>query len=150
MTDAADSTTRNYHVGLTEDVPDLNLKLLIGVYRDFQADPFSFGYDWRECFAGHAAVKAGGEWLKPATSGYGSSLLKPTGDNDPDAKTWLTNNGTVAVACGDRGQRVLGLTKAEADALFISVDPNRGDDYRTVIEKILQDRQIDPGVLDRK
>lgn len=140
-------TALNYPRDPIKDVPELNLPLLLEVLRDYEANPSSFDYDWRSCFAGQTVIRAGGRWLV-----YKYALLYPTGDDDPDAReSFLTDGQQKVVTVGDRAQRLLGLTTAEANGLFIQAEPRSSSEhtYREAIVKILRDRDIDPSVIDR-
>lgn len=74
---------------------------------------------WRTCFAGHAAVLAGGEWAFPD-----SWALKAVDDDKPgDVFVYGPEDGcdvgpVRGVVARDRATRVLGLSASQAHRLF--------------------------------
>lgn len=68
------------------------------------------------CFAGHAAVLAGGRWADPGGQTHPTSLVAEPAD-DADRTYAVTGFGPVTHVA-DRATRVLGLTTDQADDLF--------------------------------
>lgn len=79
------------------------------------------------CFAGWAAVLAGGRWVEPEK--YSSVLVAEEGDPDEDR---LHTSGSVHAH--DRAQRVLGLDGDTADDLFAA--GNDIHDLRRIVAEI--------------
>lgn len=147
----------HYHQYPDEVLPELNLQLLLDVFYEVENDPDSFNYDWHHCFAGRTINRTGGRWFENSNL----SLLHPTEDDDTDyirEYTWMRdeneNAETRFISAGDRARRLLGLTEDESRALFINVNPDVDDDvaaeYRSVIVNILEDRGVDPAVIDQR
>lgn len=106
-----------------------NVPLLKRTLAHIKANPSGWNQDnWRcgtgMCFAGRAAILAGGTWYSPDPDERGiyeglpvAVLMLADGDDDPEDVAVLPN-GTRVVHVRDRAQRILGLTYDDAEELF--------------------------------
>lgn len=97
--------------------PKPNVELLRKTLKYIEDHP----EEWRQeswhcgtkaCFAGHAALLAGGTWAHE----HGMCMLAR--DDDPHDHVWQTYDGTALVDVDDRAIRVLGVTEEQASRLF--------------------------------
>jgi len=83
------------------------------------------------CFAGWAALLAGGRWAEPENSWNGCLVAE---DDDLPEHTHGCDYGGPGVHAHERAQRVLGLHEAIADELFCA--GNDIDDIRRIVADI--------------
>lgn len=95
------------------------------------------------CIAGHALRLAGRQWALPEpslTMPWKNSLLK-AGPNDPTEIQWFDSLlGLDVVTASDAAERLLGLTKIEADILFAGT--NTIDTLRKNVAQIVAGESV--------
>jgi hypothetical protein len=87
------------------------------------------------CFAGHAALLAGGEWETPAED-EGAHRMVAVSD-DPERRAW--DGRTIHVVF--RAERVLGISRSVSEELFRGT--NTLDDLRRIVGEIIAERRGD-------
>lgn len=83
------------------------------------------------CFAGHAVVLAGGEWVEIEHAVF----VRADADDNPADLANVDDKGQV-VTVADRAQRILGLSWREARILFHS--DNNLDDLRRIVGELIE------------
>lgn len=95
------------------------------------------------CYAGHALTLAGREWALPEPSTlqpWKNSLIKAN-PGDPSETHWFDSTlGIDVTTASDAAERLLGLTKTEADVLFAG--SNTFDDLRWNVERIAAGKAV--------
>lgn len=81
------------------------------------------------CFAGRAALLAGGNWVNDKSS---CVVVAP---DDPPSDVFMVRGGEGHVLVEDRAKRVLGLTEEQADRLFAG--GNNLDDLRSRVAELI-------------
>lgn len=116
----------------------INTELLNRTLRYIARHPAQWDQEnWRSCFAGHAAVLAGGIWLleTDTDADMAELALLPTSDEIERGVDRIFNPApgvyVSGVHVGDRAQELLGLNQAQRLRLFYT--RNNLNDLRDVV-----------------
>ena len=124
---------------MTADTITPNVPLLLKALAHVEAHPEEWVQEtWRcgtaACFAGHAAMIDGGEWVND------ESALMFARDDDPANATWkpfFAEDDRKRIDVGDRAKHILGLSTEQADNLFAY--SNTLDDLRAEVSRLVGD-----------
>jgi len=128
-------------VTITDNRPDVlrGAALAYATLDHIEAHPRSWHQgEWRcrsgMCFAGHAAVLAGGRWADVLGTVHDTMMLAEDGDLAGVRRV----DGTPVVAVGRRAARLLGIDGETAGDIFHA--DNTFDDLREKVERYLGPR----------